>query len=315
MEQKVPSFFVMYMQVGGESFITPNHVCKMLTNQDSVEKWDNSLKHWNKCLRHRRYPGYDKNKHRDWADEKNLGVTHFGFHPNLFPPDKIRFDCFHLKCAITRRLMTYLREFLLEQSESLFREFANSILAKFYKAYHVYCWNNKKNFSSFKGNELALFVGSIPNIVNFLNLSIESTPQLKDICDGLELYHDIFHYLGISYIEKGDEEEYNERIDRFEEQVSKLYAIGGRTFLSKNGKPTGSEETFYFHVLRHYIVKIARETLAVHGVGIGIFNMQGFERRNKESKVKVKNSSNGRGNVLIHNMKRLYLDFRDDKNR
>ena len=62
-------------------------------------------------------------------------------------------------------------------------------------------------------------------------------------------------------------------------------------------------------------MKIARETLAVHGVGIGIFNMQGFERRNKESKVKVKNSSNGRGNVLIHNMKRLYLDFRDDKNR
>ena len=64
------------------------------------------------------------------------------------------------------------------------------------------------------------------------------------------------------------------------------------------------------------MMKIARETLAVHGVGVGLFNMQGFERRNKESKVKVKNSSNGRGNVLIHNMKKLYIDFRDNnKNR
>ena len=300
----------------GESFSNPNHVCKVMTNEDSIENWNNSVKRWNKCVGHRRYPGYGMKRHRDWADEKNYGITHFGFHPSLFPPDKIRFDCFHLKCAITRRLMAYLREFLLEQSESLFKNFTISILEKFYKAYHVYCWNNKKNFSSFKGNELALFVASIPKIVLFLNNSIELTPQLKDICEGLELYHDIFEFLGITYIEKGEEERYKERIDIFEEQVSKLYEVGGRTFLSKNGKPTGSEETFYFHVLRYYVMKIARETLAVHGVGVGLFNMQGFERRNKESKVKVKNSSNGRGNVLIHNMKKLYIDFRDNnKNR
>ena len=50
-------------------------------------------------------------------------------------------------------------------------------------------------------------------------------------------------------------------------------------------------------------------TLERHGLGIGIFNMQGFERRNKESKNTLRRFSNMKGNIVINNVKRLWDIF------
>ena len=42
--------------------------------------------------------------------------------------------------------------------------------------------------------------------------------------------------------------------------------------------------------------RIARDTLEVLGCGVGIWTMQGFEHRNKESKYAYSNKTNGKEN-------------------
>jgi hypothetical protein len=91
-------------------------------------------------------------------------------------------------------------------------------------------------------------------------------------------------------------------------------SIGGRTFLSKPGTNTGTDERFCFHVLRFYIPRILKQTFERHGTGIGIFTIQGFERRNKESKNCMKRFSNNRGNQMVNNMKRVWDIFEYDVN-
>ena len=40
--------------------------------------------------------------------------------------------------------------------------------------------------------------------------------------------------------------------------------------------------------------------------GAGIFTMQGYKRRNKESKNTLRRFNNNKGNIIIGNMKRLW---------
>ena len=82
--------------------------------------------------------------------------------------------------------------------------------------------------------------------------------------------------------------------------------------ITKNTATAGDDETFYLHCLRFYIPRIAQITFDEDHLGVGIFTMQGFERRNKESKNIFKRFSNGKGNVLVPNMKRLYDIFENN---
>ena len=43
---------------------------------------------------------------------------HYGLDPNKLNQDNVRFDIFHLGCAITQKLMAYRRKFILEQSKT-----------------------------------------------------------------------------------------------------------------------------------------------------------------------------------------------------
>ena len=92
-----------------------------------------------------------------------------------------------------------------------------------------------------------------------------------------------------------------------------FYTIGGRSFLTKKSiSHNGSienDETFYMHTLRFYLPRIADETLEKHNLGLGVFTMQGFERRNKESKNTLRRFSNRIGNIIIGNIKRLWDIF------
>ena len=91
--------------------------------------------------------------------------------------------------------------------------------------------------------------------------------------------------------------------------LEKFYFVGGKTFLTKNKAYLGDDETFYMHVLRFYMPKIAKQTVEKHNLGLGIYTVQGFERRNKESKNTLKRFSNNKGNVLIPNLRRLWDVF------
>ena len=49
-------------------------------------------------------------------------------------------------------------------------------------------------------------------------------------------------------------------------------------------------------------------------MGLGIFTMQGFERRNKESKNTLRRFCNKNGDYLTQNLRRLYWIFQYDSN-
>ena len=101
----------------------------------------------------------------DWVDIQNDGVSHFGIEPDLLPRDSLHFDTFHMKCAVTRKIMGYTRRFFMNQSSEVMDDFCTKVLRTFWKDYHLYVWKNKKNFESFLGSEIALFVGNTDAIV------------------------------------------------------------------------------------------------------------------------------------------------------
>ena len=100
-----------------------------------------------------------------------------------------------------------------------------------------------------------------------------------------------------------DLENYPLEIKNFEDNVTAFYELGAKTFLTRN--VIGDCETFYTHTLRYYLPKIAKSTFEDFKLGIGVFTMQGFERRNKESKNTLRRFSNGKGNVIHNNVSRL----------
>ena len=61
--------------------------------------------------------------------------------------------------------------------------------------------------------------------------------------------------------------------------------------------------------------KVVRTTYKRHKLGVGIFSMQGFECRNKESKHCMINcSSNNKGNSVVNNLGCIYDVFRHETN-
>ena len=284
------------------------HQCKIISNDEQVLLYENSKKQYEKYSRRaiRKGKEYTKKEHMDWVDVNNKGVSHFGIHPSLLPRDSLRFDTFHMKCAITRRLMTYLRSFMLNQEPTVVEEFQN-VLRKFWNEYHIFIWNNRKKFSSFHGNELALFTGNVILITTFMKNYLVPTRTINDIMDGLNIWVKLFKFVGYTYLVMS-ESEYLVMLDSFNSDVKEFYSVGSRTFLSSHSQ-MGEDETFYMHTLRYYIPRIALETYKTHKVGVGVFNMQGFERRNKESKNCLKRFSNNSGNVVINNIARIYDVF------
>ena len=156
-----------------------------------------------------------------------------------------------------------------------------------------------------------LFIRYRKNIVQFLRDKFVSTPTLEALCNGLITWGKITSFLVITTIE--NKEEHERKVLVFEKNIKAFYAAGAKTFLTKNN--IGDDETFYLHCLRFYIPKIAKQTFEQHNMGIGIFTMQGFERRNKESKNVLKRFSNNRGNIALSNLKRLFDIFQHDHNK
>ena len=100
----------------------------------------------------------------------------------------------------------------------------------------------------------------------------------------------------------------------FKQNLDLFYKVEGRSFLTKDRNNIGGEETFYMHYLKFYMPMIAEVTLQRHQMGLGIFKMQGIERRNKESKNTLGKFCNMKGNFLSQNLNRLYYIFKYDCN-
>ena len=243
----------------------------------------------------------------DWIDQNNKGVSHFGFSPEELPRDNIRFDAtLHMKCAITRKLMTYMRRFMLGRSQEIQSALQVIFLRKkFWNKYIAKVWRMDKSFSILNGNELKCFIVHIPLLKDFLLTSFPQERDLVPFCEALMIWHKVQKFLHTTSIK--DLETYPQEITNFEENVTAFYKFGAKTFLTRN--IIGDCETFYTHTLRYYLPKIARSTFEDFKLGIGVYSMQGFERRNKESKNTLRRFSNGKGDVLHNNVSRLHDVF------
>ena len=220
----------------------------------------------------------------DWCDRENKGITHFEFSPQLLPRSSIRFDVFHLRCAVTRRMMENLRAFLLRSTMDveLAKQFSD-ILNGFWFNYNVLLWNLNRSFRPMIGSELLAFIKNTNKITSFLKEKYQPSPVLADLCKGLVLWEKIAPFLVITKIE--NENNYKNQLKVFERNLKALYEIGKRSFLTKNPAKVGDNETFYFHLLRLYMPRIAQETFEKHKLGLGIYTMQGFEAVIKDLKI------------------------------
>ena len=81
-------------------------------------------------------------------------------------------------------------------------------------------------------------------------------------------------------------------------------------YASQSGDEIDSSwENFYCHVLTEYMDGFIQDTYDKYNLGTGIFSMQGFERRNKESKNCAKRFYNNKFNITISTLLRLFNLF------
>ena len=290
----------------GAAVSDPDHVCKFLTQEEYVCAYLRSGRRWKtKKDKLETDERYDLVDHKAWVDEDNEGVSHFGIHPDHLRIDNIRFDVFHLRGAITKRLMSCLREFILKQSCDLMDRFYKEVLAKFWGDYNIDVWKLNKKFSSFVGSEVKVFIKHTSLITAFLDDNCAATEHLTHLIQGLTLWPSLNEFLKITRMQQGDKDDYLENLKKFEDELKLFYSAGGKSFLTK-GTIVGDDETFYMHCLRCYIPQIARTTYDRHHLGVGIFTMQGYERRNKESKKIFTLYNNKRSYILTQQLNRLY---------
>ena len=115
--------------------------------------------------------------------------------------------------------------------------------------------------------------------------------------------------MSITYVDNASA--YLNDLQQFKNNVQLLFKHGKHTFLG------GCNVTFYFHCLRFYMPQLADLTYKRHKLGLGIFNMQGFERRNKESKNSLNRFAtlNRKSDkLLVNNVRRLLNVFLHEMN-
>ena len=243
----------------GQGVTDENHECQYVGHNEQCKYWDRSLRRWNNKMTEVGPNKYKYTHHMKWIDEKNYGMSHFGFHPTLLNRDSLRFDVLHLRCSITRQLMNHLRSFMIMQSTEILFEFSNLMLT-FWNDYNVLVWNLNKKFTSFVGAELLLFITNTEKIITFIECKFCKTNTRDDLCNGLRLWYQITPFLVITTIK--DVEKYETTRKQFLLDLKQFYTIGGRSFLTKKAITghVGNDETFYMHVLRFYIPRIADDT-------------------------------------------------------
>ena len=266
----------------GEGVTKKGHICKLVSQSDQVKRYERSLKRWNnkqqELAKGKRKDPCNVKDHMDWVDEHNIGISHFGIHPNKLIRSNIRFDVFHLRSAGTKWLMNRLRHHMRQQKVDISERFTD-LLACIWKKHNVKVWKHRKKLGSLQGEAVKAFVTNTDKIIAFLKKEFEETERINTMCESLTLWAKICKFINITKVE--DEDAYLQSMDEFEEHVKKFYENGRNWFLTK--KNDGDDETFYMHAIRFYMPSIARRTYNDHKCGLGIFTMQGFERRNKET--------------------------------
>ena len=289
----------------GEKVADPSKKCSLITQNDmikyvAISKEKKESEDWS-----------DK-QHRDWCDVSNYGITHFGFDPRYFNIERIRIDVFHMRSGISRKLLNWIREKLLQYD--LVDEFAESVLISTWEREYFYLpFVENKTLSRLQGKQILEFIHSVTSkIVPFFQERMETSEENKKTTEALVLWVKISEFMSIVSLEEYTDEEYLTMLEEFQFNIESFYIAGRDTFLTHD--TVGDQESYYTHAL-HYQPNFALKLFRDHHVGLGIFSMQGFEHRNKESKCVFRRHTNGKGNLCMQSLKQLFLSytaFQDD---
>ena len=247
------------------------------------------------------------NKHRIWCDTDNYGITHFGINNKFMKISDVRFDILHLKLSVTRKIITFICDFLITKSYKNQQRFSTILKQKWGKFY-VDCYESYKNLNVIHGIHVNEFIQELtPDIVKFIKKHLENTKVTRSLIVLLNEWREISRIMNITYIENN--EDYLNTIKVFETKIQHFKKAAKYTIYSAtsgNDNLEEKKENFYCHVLTEYLVPIMKQTYNKYGLGIGIFSMQGMERRNKESKNCAKRFYNNRYNICISTLLQLF---------
>ena len=93
----------------------------------------------------------------------------------------------------------------------------------------------------------------------------------------------------------------------FKNQLLIYQRAASHTILSINS--SSDSEGFYNHILFNYYPYLVDKFWREYKVDLGVFNLQRFERKNKESKKAARNFYNGRHNICTQLLNRIYDRF------
>ena len=261
------------------------------------------------------YNAVNVEKHRDWADKDNFGVTHFGINPSLLPLSSIGFDNMHTRFSNVRSIWTYVRDYVESYGYNLQNKFS-TLLKLQIGEYYIDCHDTGKSLAVMHGEQIDSFLDLIPKIADFLKVNFEPTEQLNNILHLLQYYPPIDSFLRISQVidtnlssenQMKQIKQYEEDFKVFKSNLLCYQKAASETFLTRQFQ--GDRETFCSHVLFCYYPQMIQRIWDKHKMGIGIFTLQGFERRNKESKTAAKRFYNGRHNVCCQIINRVFDSF------
>ena len=171
-------------------------------------------------------------------------------------------------------------------------------------------WRLNKPVTQLLGVKIKAFIFKFPEIATLMRSresGLRQTEEIVSFAKALDLWYSIEHHLKRAKVTKEEVDEFPSVLEKFETNIISFYECGTDTFLS--GNEVGEDETFYIHTLKYYILARARKTWKDHKCGIGVFTMQGFKRRNKESKNILRQFNNMKNQMLSQILKQFWDSF------
>jgi hypothetical protein len=287
-----------------------NHESTLVSDEDHLKYDTDARREW-KDLKEK-YPDKDEVQLKiifhKWCQTHTNGFNGFGVEARLLPISRARPDVFHQVCGITRTMLRYLR-FLLAKCSVFVRESFNTKLALFLSSTQNVMWRSKDPLSLFRGKDLFKFIDNAKELAQWAErekLCGKKSIEWTNFCICLKLWPDLYKFLVKAKVDNN----YVDEVQFFEEMAEEFYEAGKELFLSE-GTTNGGKETSYVHILRFVTGPLARLTFERHGVGIGVFTLQGYKRRNQESKYLFVRHTNKLYDFVKQILRKLTEKFND----
>ena len=206
-------------------------------------------------------------------------------------------------CATCRKILHVLRQHIdrYSSNDAMFDYFDALWENTFYSNQFRYC----EVLSRVDGSHVMKFIKDVNNLVSLIKTEYEHSAYLNHMCQLLLLLPILSKFWKKVEIESYSS--YMEDIIEYENNINKFYYHGSFTIFTNT--TLGDGETFYCHISKHWVPRLAKWTVNNLGCGIGLWTMQGFEHRNKQSKYLHARKTNGKGNCCVQVLKGLHNSF------